>query len=66
MSQTEAPPAGDSAARSRRKQLKRRAKRGIVATYIHEISRRHNDAVRAKPAPEVALAEPAQAQELPA
>jgi hypothetical protein len=62
MSQTEAPPAGDSAARSRRKQLKRRAKRGIVATYIHEISQRHNDAAKAKPDSETVLTEPVPAE----
>jgi hypothetical protein len=30
--------------RARRIQLKRRAKRGLVATYIHEISGRRRDA----------------------
>lgn len=29
--------------RARRLQLKRRAKRGIVASYIHEISARHRN-----------------------
>jgi hypothetical protein len=31
------------ATRARRIQLKRRAKRGIVASYIHEISARHRN-----------------------
>jgi hypothetical protein len=31
------------ATRARRIQLKRRAKRGLVASYIHEISARHRN-----------------------
>jgi hypothetical protein len=34
--------------RARRLQLKRRAKRGLVATYIHEISGRRRDAAAAR------------------
>jgi hypothetical protein len=45
--------------RARRLQLKRRAKRGLVATYIHEISgRRRNGTPARVDKPAHALAEP--------
>jgi hypothetical protein len=46
--------------RTRRIQLKRRAKRGVVATYIHEISgRRRNGSAPAVDKPTQPIPEPA-------
>jgi len=39
---------------ARRMAVRRRAKRGLVAGYIHEISGRHASAVQAQPAPQPA------------
>jgi hypothetical protein len=39
---------------AKRLAVRRRAKRGLVAGYIHEISARHASAVRPQPAPEPA------------
>ena len=53
MTETRTPAEPDA---TRRRQLHRRVKRGIVASYIHELSERHNDArEEAAPAPEQAL-----------
>jgi hypothetical protein len=38
----------------RRTAVRRRAKRGLVASYIHEISGRHADAAPSRPKPEPA------------
>jgi hypothetical protein len=49
------------AIRARRLQVKRRAKRGLVASYIHEISARHRNADEARvDKPVRPVAEPAQ------
>jgi hypothetical protein len=45
---------------AKRKAVRRRAKRGLVASYIHEISARHGTPVQAQPAPTPAP-EPARA-----
>ena len=41
--------AAEPVAAARRRQLRRRAKRGVVAGYIHELSVRHRDAGVAEP-----------------
>jgi hypothetical protein len=48
MTDTRTPAQVDTARRA--KQQRRRVKRGIVASYIHEISERHNGAKRPAPA----------------
>jgi len=42
----------------RRLQLKERAKRGLIAGYIHEISGRHGDGALVREAPEAPPPEP--------
>ena len=46
----------------RRTQQHRRIKRGIVASYIHQISERHNDDAADERLATEAVAEPAQEQ----
>jgi hypothetical protein len=52
---------------TRRLQVKRRAKRGIVASYIHQLSERHSEnAVREDLPVEAAIEENAVREDLPA